>query len=487
MRKCFVCDEPKKPNSRFCKTHHPCMEAIKTQAFNKGEMEAFDQIFDDEAKCRAAMAQFAKDNPPGKRFRKSIIDWAQWKKAYGVRVSFLTRDTEKEMDETDFVQFETLKRRKTEVQARGEWQRMLADPKIERTGDGVDTKIWITMAKKRERVRENFEENQLVEGSKELKNLRQQELQDLKNFAHSSAASCASAFLNAAQQARTVAAEPSIEEGVKKGRRVSVAMAGPAAGSKYKKLIEPFSTSMGAIHTLMVAAQEAFQKFESDLHETSGGATGELKKIPEDISAYQKALSVNMMLHNLWLAEEVIDSTLDILADSPSPLVASKAASPSKSSLAGSVSSTRMPPWPSPSKADAGASPSKCLKEQAAEQEKHKSKDPITFNFVKSLKGLPPKYDHSKEYAKMYSWIEMTAAVSKMNAAETIEELDGLKKIWEDGFASAVLLKEQFKEAAKQMTSSIANEDRAKRRKDQQEQSRQCYRKIETDVLQVEH
>ena len=81
----------------------------------------------------------------------------------------------------------------------------------------------------------------------------------------------------------------------------------------------------------------------------------------------------------------------------------------------------------------------------------------------------------------------MTAAVSKMNAAETIEELDGLKQIWEDGFASAVLLKEQFKEAAKQMTSSIANEDRVKRRKDQQEQSRQCYRKIETDVLQVEH
>ena len=127
------------------------------------------------------------------------------------------------------------------------------------------------------------------------------------------------------------------------------------------------------------------------------------------------------------------------------------------------------------------------LKEQAAEEEKHKSKDPITLNFVKSLKGLPPKYHHSKEYAKMYSWIEMTAAVSKMNAAETIEELDGLKKIWEDGFASAVLLKEQFKEAAKQMTSSIANEDRAKRRKDQQEQSRQCYRNIETDVLQVEH
>ena len=74
MRKCFVFHEPKKPNSRFCKTHHSCMEAIKTQAHNKGEMEAFNQIFDDEAKCMAAMAQFAKDNPPGKRFRKSLIE-----------------------------------------------------------------------------------------------------------------------------------------------------------------------------------------------------------------------------------------------------------------------------------------------------------------------------------------------------------------------------------------------------------------------------
>ena len=194
MKKCFVCDEPKKPNSRFCKTHHPCMEAIKTQALNKGEMEAFDQMFNDEAKCRAAIAQFAKDDPPGKRFRKSIIDWAQWKKAYGVRVSFLTRDTEKEMDETDVVQYETLKRRRIEVQARGEGQRMVADPKIERIGEGVDTRIWITMAKKRERVRENFEENKLEESSKELNNLKQQELQDLKHFAHLSAASNASAF-----------------------------------------------------------------------------------------------------------------------------------------------------------------------------------------------------------------------------------------------------------------------------------------------------
>ena len=87
----------------------------------------------------------------------------------------------------------------------------------------------------------------------------------------------------------------------------------------------------------------------------------------------------------------------------------------------------------------------------------------------------------------MYSWIEMTTAVTKMSSAETVEELDGLKHIWEDCFASAGLPKEQFKEAATKMTSSIANEDRAKQLKEQQEQSRQCYRNIETDVLQVEH
>ena len=66
---CVACDLQKKPNAKFCKDHHPMYESIKLQAHNKGEMEAFHQVFSDEAKARSALAQFTRDNPPGKRFR----------------------------------------------------------------------------------------------------------------------------------------------------------------------------------------------------------------------------------------------------------------------------------------------------------------------------------------------------------------------------------------------------------------------------------
>ena len=119
-------------------------ESIKLQAHNKGEMEAFHEVFSDEAKARSALAQFAKDNPPGKRFRTNIIDFHRWRRYYGVRISFVESDNEVEMDETDFVVYQVEKRRKTEPWSREEWKRLLANPKVERIGEGVDTKIWFT-------------------------------------------------------------------------------------------------------------------------------------------------------------------------------------------------------------------------------------------------------------------------------------------------------------------------------------------------------
>ena len=195
-KKCFVCDLQKKGNSKFCKDHHPMYESIKHQAHNKGEMEAFIEVFACEAKARAALLQWVKDNPPGKRFRKKLIDFHQWRRDYGVRISFVQRDNEIEMDETDFVVYQTESRKKEKSWAHQEWQRLIDDPKVDTSGEGVNKKIWVTLPKTRERVRENFEQNQLSEASKDLKELNDGDVNILKEFAHSSAASQSSAFLN---------------------------------------------------------------------------------------------------------------------------------------------------------------------------------------------------------------------------------------------------------------------------------------------------
>ena len=60
-----------------------------------------------------------------------------------------------------------------------------------------------------------------------------------------------------------------------------------------------------------------------------------------------------------------------------------------------------------------------------------------------------------------------------MPHAESIEELDKLKEVFENGCSSAVLLRDRFKESAKQVISSCQNEIRSSKRKVAQEQSRQ--------------
>ena len=137
-----------------------------------------------------------------------------------MRISFVERNKEVEMDETDFVVYQVEKRRKIEPWSREEWKRLLANPKVERTGEGVDTKIWYTKPKTRERVKDNFEQNTVSEGSRDLKDLEDDDVQNHTSFGHSSAASHSSAFLNAKKAEKTAAAEPQIEEAGVRKRKV---------------------------------------------------------------------------------------------------------------------------------------------------------------------------------------------------------------------------------------------------------------------------
>ena len=477
-KKCFVCDLQKKANSKFCKDHNPMYESIRLQAHNKGEMQAFIEVFACEAKARAALLQWVKDNPPGKRFRKKLIDFHQWRRDYGVRISFVQRDNEIEMDETDFVVYQTESRKKEKSWAHQEWKRLIDDPKVDTSGEGVNKKIWVTLPKTRERVRENFEQNQLSEASKDLKELNDGDVNILKEFAHSSAASQSSAFLNSKIAEKTLTSEPQIEEGSSRKRKISVAMAAPAASSKYKKFIEFFTNSLNTIKDLMDKAHSEYADYELAVRDQQGcpvGDVGELKAIPAEVSAYNRALAINSELYKLFFATEVIDSTLDL---AESPVVAKAACSPSKGGSLGagasSSSNASLAAKSSPAKSPSKAS-SELSQEDGTEQT-HQSKDSVTLHFVATLKSLPPKYLPSKELVKFYSWEEMKWIVGRMPHAETIEELDDLKTNWEHGYASALLLRDQFREAAKQMSSAIQNEIRAGRRKEQQDNSRTRYR-----------
>eukprot|EP00969_Alexandrium_andersonii_P085349 3763529-Alexandrium_andersonii.AAC.1 len=56
----------------------------------------------DPQKAAMALDKFRKENYVAGKFRKKLIDWAQWKRSFGIRLSFTERCGEELWDFTDF-------------------------------------------------------------------------------------------------------------------------------------------------------------------------------------------------------------------------------------------------------------------------------------------------------------------------------------------------------------------------------------------------
>lgn len=98
---CFVCEDPKLRNSRFCKNHNRAYENMKYQATTSKELPAFNQVMTDPGKAKIAIDQFMTDNPEGTT-RKRLVDWASWKREHGVRIAFTVREGEVLLDIDDY-------------------------------------------------------------------------------------------------------------------------------------------------------------------------------------------------------------------------------------------------------------------------------------------------------------------------------------------------------------------------------------------------
>ena len=94
-RKCIMatCQETKVGNTRFCAEHRPMADGIWSQAQDAGKEEEAKAILYDEAKCAMALMKWQKENPPGK-YRKKLIDWAQWQRTFDVKSKVTVREGE---------------------------------------------------------------------------------------------------------------------------------------------------------------------------------------------------------------------------------------------------------------------------------------------------------------------------------------------------------------------------------------------------------
>ena len=107
---CLCCSQPRVSNTRFCKEHKRSVDAMWYQAEAEVEKdpdseakEILDEIMADDGRAAAAVTKFSKDNPPTAKYkRKALINWTEYRRSFGVKVT--RRDRTSDVPMTDGVQ-----------------------------------------------------------------------------------------------------------------------------------------------------------------------------------------------------------------------------------------------------------------------------------------------------------------------------------------------------------------------------------------------
>ncbi|CAE7529917.1 unnamed protein product [Symbiodinium sp. KB8] len=188
-------------NSRFCKDHKRSADAMSYQAEKSDDPEAketFDQIFADDAAMAAAVNQFSKDNPPCAKYkRKQMIDWLQYKRSYGTRVTRRDRGTDVPKTEKEFKLWCVNVKGLTEQETKDWWAKLLDSPGVDRDYEGYGGKLrlYIPNAEEgRDRLRDQYIDNRQEEGSAVDKRAKPQDQEELRRHVHRQQVSFADAF-----------------------------------------------------------------------------------------------------------------------------------------------------------------------------------------------------------------------------------------------------------------------------------------------------
>ena len=242
-KQCYIsgCENKKTGKHKSCSDHKKVVDAILYQAEKQGKKAEVEKVLSDSVQAAKAIREFLQDNPPGK-FRKKLIDFTQWLKTYSTETSLKAREW------CELYTFQDFSDEKTAAgwEAKAildKWQSYESDPAIEREDDG----LWLPKRKQKIRDQTKRVSQSVIEASKAMKNTKPEDLEALKQFALTSAASHTHAFLrgkDSQQKATashvqvssngdaTIDVDEQEDDKKKKGKKVDLANALPTLHEK---------------------------------------------------------------------------------------------------------------------------------------------------------------------------------------------------------------------------------------------------------------
>jgi hypothetical protein len=166
----------------------------------------------DAGKAKIAVQEFERDNPSSGS-RKKLIDWAQFKKRYGVRVSITQRQGETQMDIDDWWRQRGQKNGWTRAESDVVFRQHVTNGTFEVEGEGPHLSLWVTDLKQRFRDVTKYVDNEEEESSKQIRDPSRAEREALRRTVRESVPDHSEGFLRSHVEQRPQVASQAAKEG----------------------------------------------------------------------------------------------------------------------------------------------------------------------------------------------------------------------------------------------------------------------------------
>ena len=300
-KKCFVtkCTRNKAGNSKWCCDHKRTTDAMVYQAKRDEQVDTLSKVLNDEVEAEKAIEDFETASPPGK-FRKHAIDWVSFMKKHGVRRSFMKDENEELMSWGDYRKF-CEQKDKNEAWAKCEWERMRGRPQeFEQEGEGPTMKIWVPTRITRKRRHEQFIEDDVSEGSRQLKGMKKEDKDKLVSHLAGIAPAFGEKFfqqINNIAKGEQLPPEPEqieqVDKNKDKEKKIDVAIVAPREAQKQEKKLDNVAAALSKA-TQAGEAALAKDKDNEDLGDKL-------------MSSYRLALSSRLLVARALVSETMAD------------------------------------------------------------------------------------------------------------------------------------------------------------------------------------
>ena len=285
---CLVpgCSDLRRANAQFCALHKRSFDSMQYQAEKEAErmreedddddqedsLEIWNNIKKNEAVLGEEVRKFSIENPPDARYaRKSLINWAAYKRSYGQRVTRRDRASDVPMWEGEFQHWGEGTKRLPGAEVRAWWQELLDDPNVERDykGRGGRLQLYIPNAiLARDRLRDRYIDNAQEEGSAPIRNCKPKDIQVLRDHVDRQEVNHAADFLKApssssSQQKRAAPDELAALAPPKK--KVALEREVPKLGKAIEKELKTITTEFNKAWSAAEAARDAIISTEMPL------------------------------------------------------------------------------------------------------------------------------------------------------------------------------------------------------------------------------